>query len=591
MTSTLTPSAGACADAITLRICGGERDGQVVRLSSPKCSIGSRPGCTLRLRRRGLQPVHCLIVRGPGGVFVRRWGADTLLNGRTFVDAPFMPADRLRCGPIEFELVDEPRATEQSHHAATPAPVEDDRLSAERLAYQQERERWLAERKEADQQLAALTASVEGQLNELRARQEVVRAEQQQWQSEIAAARAAADEQRLTAEREQQARWALHEQLLAERLRELESSRCAFEATNLAFEDERRQWESHRQQSEQDLGALRQALEKDRQELEAMRAAWDAERNVTEAHWAENRTEVDQQRADIEAQKLAMRAQHDARVEPRRRDPWEEPTRVHLPDHEPTPDEAPMASSALPDEPPAARESEDEVFARLRAMSLLKDEEQEDFRGEPMQSYESPAEVVDEEPVRTVGISEDGEPSIEEYMSALMHRVGGQCGGAATPAAAEVAKSAPVVAAAPAPSQPEVPEEALAEVTRKPRKHVPELKTDLAAMRELANFSLKTALTSHSTRRSAMRAVGKAFISIFAFATALVTWYFAAPDSAVARFSLPASLLLGILFAVHSVTMVLRVARGQFVARHAGVSRPATKSPEPEAAPPAAPTP
>ena len=41
------------------------RDGQIVRLRAAKCTVGSGPQCTLRLRARGVGPLHCLIVRGP----------------------------------------------------------------------------------------------------------------------------------------------------------------------------------------------------------------------------------------------------------------------------------------------------------------------------------------------------------------------------------------------------------------------------------------------------------------------------------------------------------------------------------------------
>jgi hypothetical protein len=577
MTSTNSPPAGISGEAITLRICGGERDGQIVRLTSEKCSIGARPGCTLRLRRRGVQPVHCLLLRGPGGVFVRRWSPDTLLNGRTFLDAPLSPADRLRCGPIEFELVGEPEPSKRETAAPSDtasAQRESAELDAERLALQRQRDEWLAERKDADEQLAELTARVERQLNDLRARQDAVRLEQQQWQVEMAAARTAADEQRLAAEREQQARWTRQEHLLAERLREFETSRNAFESTHLSFEIERKQWEEHRRQAEQELAALHQALDRDRRELESMHAQWDAQRQQVESHWAENQVEVDQQRAEIEAQKLVLRAQHDAMVEHRRHDPWEEPMRTCRPAHDATPDDPAYSSPGIAaDDPTAHAPSDDEVFARLRAMSLLKDEGPHDqwpesATGEPPAALQ---EAVPElEPASPVATSDDSEPSIEEYMSALMNRVGGNSARSGASARAESSKPGPEPESPIAAAQPDAAEQPpAAEPVRAPRKQVFERPTDLAAMRELANFSLKTALSSHSTRRSAMRALGKAFISVFAFVTAFVAWSFAAPDSAVAQFALPSSILLGILFAVHSVTMALRISRGQLAAKKA----------------------
>jgi hypothetical protein len=89
-----------------LRIRGTSRDGQVVRLRSAKCTIGSSPDATLRLVARCVRPIHCLILRGEGGTFIRRWSGDTLLNGGQFSEAPLSPGDRIAVGPIELEVVD-----------------------------------------------------------------------------------------------------------------------------------------------------------------------------------------------------------------------------------------------------------------------------------------------------------------------------------------------------------------------------------------------------------------------------------------------------------------------------------------------------
>ena len=50
--------------------------------------------------------MHCLVVRGPAGTIVRRWSADTRLNGRTFDEAALQPGDRLTLGPVELEIID-----------------------------------------------------------------------------------------------------------------------------------------------------------------------------------------------------------------------------------------------------------------------------------------------------------------------------------------------------------------------------------------------------------------------------------------------------------------------------------------------------
>ncbi len=56
-------------------------------------------------------PLHCLIVRGPQATIVRRWSADTRLNGQAFTDAPLRPGDRLSVGAIELEVLARLRPT------------------------------------------------------------------------------------------------------------------------------------------------------------------------------------------------------------------------------------------------------------------------------------------------------------------------------------------------------------------------------------------------------------------------------------------------------------------------------------------------
>ena len=93
-----------CGDLV-LRVCNPPRRGQVVRLRSSKCTIGSGPQCTLRLRASGVAPLHCLILRGASATVVRRWASDTRLNAHAFEDALLMAGDRLSIGPVELEVV------------------------------------------------------------------------------------------------------------------------------------------------------------------------------------------------------------------------------------------------------------------------------------------------------------------------------------------------------------------------------------------------------------------------------------------------------------------------------------------------------
>ena len=80
-------------------------DGQLLELPLGKTTIGSGPRCNLRIQQPGVQPLHCLIVHGPEGLSVRRWAADTQLNGVPFDDAPLEAGDCLLLGSVELELV------------------------------------------------------------------------------------------------------------------------------------------------------------------------------------------------------------------------------------------------------------------------------------------------------------------------------------------------------------------------------------------------------------------------------------------------------------------------------------------------------
>jgi len=96
---------GVAVGELVLRVRGTSRDGQVLRLKSPKCTIGAGSYCSLRLRAKGVRPLHCVVVRGAGSTIVRRWSADTRLNGREFTEATLLPGDLLGVGPIELEVI------------------------------------------------------------------------------------------------------------------------------------------------------------------------------------------------------------------------------------------------------------------------------------------------------------------------------------------------------------------------------------------------------------------------------------------------------------------------------------------------------
>lgn len=98
------------SSSIVFRVCGGEHDGEMVRLSGRCCSVGSDKRCSLRLVSRCFQPLHLVIVRGPHGSVVKRWSDKTRLNGEAFDTAWLRPGDRLGLGnSFELELLEDVR--------------------------------------------------------------------------------------------------------------------------------------------------------------------------------------------------------------------------------------------------------------------------------------------------------------------------------------------------------------------------------------------------------------------------------------------------------------------------------------------------
>ena len=89
---------------LTLKIQHGKNCSREVRVTSSKCSIGSAAGCTIELCEPGVQPVHCVILRGAGKTVVRRWAPNAWLNGQHFVDAELNSGDELRIAGVTIQV-------------------------------------------------------------------------------------------------------------------------------------------------------------------------------------------------------------------------------------------------------------------------------------------------------------------------------------------------------------------------------------------------------------------------------------------------------------------------------------------------------
>jgi hypothetical protein len=91
---------------LTLRVHGSGHDGRLIRIRSPKCTIGSAAGCTLRLVAAGVAPLHCWVLRGKEATIVRKLHGPVALNGGALCESALAPGDRLQVGTVELEVVE-----------------------------------------------------------------------------------------------------------------------------------------------------------------------------------------------------------------------------------------------------------------------------------------------------------------------------------------------------------------------------------------------------------------------------------------------------------------------------------------------------
>ncbi len=175
------------------------------------------------------------------------------------------------------------------------------------------------------------------------------------------------------------------------------------------------------------------------------------------------------------------------------------------------------------DESPAT--DEEDVFARLRNLTLLKESTAE---AEPPRPQEPPPrEEPAVEPPRRTSRAEpaqapaDEEESIEAYMARLLNRMRG---GVDEPAAPVASRPAPAPTAEVAALQPPATEEEPANVPtsddaapEEPLTMVPRGAAapacDMAAMRALANLSVHSALTTHRKSHRRRKVLGKWFLA------------------------------------------------------------------------------
>ncbi len=341
---------GSPKGELSLRIRGSSRAGQIVSLASGKCTVGSAPGCTLRLRAHGVRPLHCLILRGEHGMVARSWSVDTRLNGRMFEDARLTPGDRLSFGPIEVEVVGQDgssgdrgrtvpspkfeapsrgkRPTPQSRQRAKRLIAEirklrkrlsqllaissrstqvDDSLRAQLAALEAERasqaaahSQWVADRSDnlvdcdrREAELAALAQELESQRRELQTA-ELQFAQQQKATAEKATSRQAAHAADELSLRQELDRFQIAEADLAQREAVLVVSRAELDADRQRLDSENQLVLAQLEQRETQLAERETELASRLVEIEKQRQADEAQRRRALRQLEGRQSELDQ---------------------------------------------------------------------------------------------------------------------------------------------------------------------------------------------------------------------------------------------------------------------------------------------------------
>ena len=265
---------------LVLRVQGSARDGQLVRLQSPKCTIGSGPNCTLRLRADNIGAVHCLILRGPSRTLVRRWLPDTRLNGRNFSESVLQAGDRLSIGAIDLEVVETAQAG---------LPSED-----------------LRDRQQAiDRQLVQIEARLRS-LDEQQAECDAKEADFQARRSELDTCRARWESQQAQSRKQWEAREAEFEASKAE----LQSREATFNTLKDEFQAREAEFKTRKaelQAREAAFEALKDELQYANALVDDERRAWETERFETEARQTAKAEQLAALQEEFQRQKAAFR--------------------------------------------------------------------------------------------------------------------------------------------------------------------------------------------------------------------------------------------------------------------------------------------
>ena len=296
--------------------------------------------------------------------------------------------------------------------------------------------------------------------------------------------------------------WRPIENVLANERNALAEQRRQWQAEQ---EEAQRRWDAERQQfaaqqaewktERNALAAERNVLQDERNALAEERRQWQTEQEEAQRRWDAERQQFAAQQAELEMERVALAAERQQWEQ--RRD--ESATRV-----EPLAKTSETAAEAESSAAPAEQELQFEepvqqapvdladVLRRVGAKLDLPEEETNQRRTLPAEAEEQGTGPI------SAQHPHGGEESIDDYMSRLMQRVRSTAGEAsATGVGVESPKPSKPPAAASSPTVEVKPQEP---ASAPPRTVAPEKRTDLSALRELANLAAHSAISHHSQR-------------------------------------------------------------------------------------------
>ena len=256
-----------------LVICNGRQKGSRRPIDQPLLVVGRAPGCDLRLNVEGVSAFHCAIASGVDGLILRvlQSVGGTLINGEPTTGCPLKQDDVVTVGPFQFQV---------KIHAPAPA-----QKFAETLARH-------SQEKDALRIQAAAVAAQQAALTEEEAKLEQRRAALQQQQEQLGAH--LEDKRRQLVEARDQARaahatlkteQAAHDAKVKQHRQEVETSQREIAAAKAATEEERertsqllkqlkRRWEKQCadeqaaiKRREDEVGRQKRQVEEEREKL------------------------------------------------------------------------------------------------------------------------------------------------------------------------------------------------------------------------------------------------------------------------------------------------------------------------------------